>query len=250
MPRNALGDIVPLPTLWGHVHQPSSATAGQFGGYGPVPVQWTPPSILPDSVLPPALKRVQTETDPLWFPNMYDQQILQQAAVWKYVAENGGLDVTSRITELGVPVYDQDPRLVMPTNAIRFEKVFPLAMTAVSGGSPYNGTDTVLGVFNVDIGYDGIINRFVCSVEGDGGTFHDFTGSVIWRVKIGVRFARDLGNVQNTRGDYHSAFPVPGSYIPLLSGQTVKLIANIPNLSPVNGGIVTAGIFGWIYPRR
>lgn len=208
----------------------------------------SPTPTLPDSILPGPLKRIQPLGRPLFSPNDNDQALLREAAAWKYVAENGGLDAATRMNEVGAKVYDQDPRLGMPQGGIVFQPVFAIDTALVSGGPPYNGVDTVIGTFVVQIGYDGVINRFANSFTGTG--FVDFSGNIIWKVKVGQRFARDLGNVVNQIGTYSASFAQPGSYIPLVSGVTVLLIANIPNGSPVLGGKVTAGINGWTYPRR
>lgn len=211
---------------------------------------WPPQPILPDSVLPDALKRVKPGNRPFFSPNGNDQAMLQQAAIWTYVAQNGGPDQCCRIPELQTPVYNQDPRIVMPSGSQRYEKTFPLAAANISGGGPgFGGGDTVLGNFQVEIGWDGVINRVVFSCNDP--SFTDFSGYVTWRLKIGQRYAKDLGNVQNSYGSYATAFLVPGSYIPLISGQTVQLIANIAANAPINNASkITAGVFGWFYSRR
>jgi hypothetical protein len=100
----------------------------------------------------------------------------------------------------------------------------------------------------VPIGYDGVLNRFVCTFTG--GAFDDFSGEIQWRVRVGVRYARNLGRITNTFGSFQNALLVPGYGIRLISGQTVTLIASIPNASPITAGQVAAGCFGWFYPRR
>src|SRR5258708_5667786 len=57
-----------------------------------MPGGWQTAPLLPDSALPPALRR----TNPLlrrmrYIPNRYDFEIFGHAAVWKWIAENGGL---------------------------------------------------------------------------------------------------------------------------------------------------------------
>ena len=128
--------------------------------------------------------------------------------------------------------------------------MFSQPLTAFQDGvGNFTGLDVVLGRFVVPIGYDGALNRVVFQFNGDG--FQDFSGLIVWRVLVTLRYARNLGNVKNTFGDFATAFSVPGSdNIRLVSQQTITLLANIPAGSPVSGGPVMAGCFGWYYPRR
>jgi len=215
-----------------------------------MPGGWQTAPLLPDSVLPPALRR----TNPLlqrmrYIPNRYDFEIFGHAAVWKWIAENGGLKSCCRIPELGAPIWDQPPWQVRPSQGQDIEEMAGLPIAAVSGGAPFDGSDTVIRSFRVPSGYDGVISRAVFGFTGAG--FADFSGDIVWRIQVGIRYARNLGNVTNTFGSFATAFAVPGTgNIRLVSGQTVKIIASIPNGSPVNGGVVTGGVFGWLYPRR
>jgi hypothetical protein len=212
---------------------------------------WMPHVIVPDSALPPALRRSQ----PLihknnWAANRYDYRLRYEAMLWQWMAEHGGLRSCCRIPDLGAPIWNKPPFTVMPARGEELQEMFALPLASVSGGPPFNGNDTVLGKFDVPNGYDGVINRFVCSFTGGG--FADFSGDIVWRLRVDNRFVKNLGNVTNTYGSFQTAFIIPGnaSYR-LVSGQTVYLIASIPNGSPVSApGVVAAGVFGWTYPRR
>lgn len=208
---------------------------------------WTHSPVLPDSILPPALQRQPKYYD-LFKENAWDKEIQREAAVWLYVAEHGGIQSCCRIPELGAPIWSQPPWEVMPSQSPRLEFMQSLPTTAVSGGGPFTGVDTTIATYVVPNGYDAAINRFVTNFSGNG--FTDFSGSIVWRLKIGARYARNLGAVLNSYGSFQTAFIVPGTAIRAISGQTISLIANIPVGSPVNGGRVAAGIFGWTYPRR
>lgn len=207
---------------------------------------WTPQALLPDWVLPPALQR----SNPLmrqmeYRRNQYDNKILRQAWVWDYIKMHGGIKTCCQVPELGAPVYDGPPFDVMPSQAQPFQEFYGVQ----TQNFPANGTDVVLGSFQVPIGYDGIINRVVFQFTGNG--FADFSGDIVWRVKVALRYVRDLGNVTTTFGSFQNALLVPGNFnIRLVSGQTITLIANIPAGSPVNAGAVSAGAFGYFYPRR
>lgn len=215
------------------------------------PQNWSPAPILRDSMLPPALQR----TNPLvrqyaWKQNIWDARLIRESQAWGWIRAHGGLKSRCRIPELGAPVYDSPPWITMPSQGEKFEQMFGQPLTAFqTGGGAFTGLDVVIGQFVVPNGYDGAINRVVFRFEGTGYT--DFSGSIIWRVLVNNRYCRNLGNVINTFGDLATAFSVPGSdNIRLVSQQTVTLLANIPLGSPVGGGPVIAGAFGWFYPRR
>lgn len=231
-----------LPGYTGQLRVPLP-TVGASAPWGRAPV-------LPDSMLPPALQR----NNPLlrhqfYRANGYDRMIWQDAARWAYIRAHGGLKSCCRIPELGAPIWDNPPWLVQPSQGEKVEQMYSLPISAFQLDGAFTGNDVVLGQWVVPNGYDGAINRFVCSFTGDG--FLDFRGLIFWRVKVGNRFARNLGNVQNTFGDFKTAFSVPGSdNIRLVSQQTITLIANVPVGSPVSDGVIAAGTFGWVYPRR
>lgn len=248
------GLIVPGGTAGGGPAQPGS------GVFVPAPVSgalppgtartWSGGVVLPDAQLPPALQRSNPAIQWVpYVPNRHDFRIMQEAYRWSWIAAHGGLKSCCRIPELGAPVYDTPPWIAMPSNAVPVDKIVFQPIANVSGGPPFDGTDTILGTFQVPNGWDGVINRFVCSFTGDN--FTDFSGSIAWRLKVANRFVRNLGNVVNTFGSYETAFRVPATdHFRLVSGQTVYMIAAVPNGSPVANGAVTAGVFGWLYPRR
>jgi hypothetical protein len=176
--------------------------------------------------------------------NGFDMAIAQDARRWAWIKANGGLKSCCRIPEMGEPIWDDPPWMVMPSQGEKFEEMFSVLTNSITPG-----VDTVLGQFVVPNGYDGALNRFVCSTTANG--FLDFQGQVAWRVKVNNRFARNLGNVQNTFGSFSAAFAVPGSdNIRLVSQQTIQLIVNVASGSGISDGVIAAGAFGWFYPRR
>jgi len=205
--------------------------------------------IIPDSALPPVLRRSGLLNGrPIYEFNEWDRELLRESRFWEWVRAHGGIKSCCRIPELGAPVWSYPPFQVMPSNGLPFREIFFLPTNAVSGGGPFNALDTVLGQFRCEIGYDGAITHFICGFTGDG--FDDGSGSIVWRLKIGQRYAKTLGNVTFTFGSLQTALTVPGSSYRFSSGQNVQLIANIPAGSPVNGGRLFAGVIGWTYPRR
>lgn len=268
---SGLGDILPPTGAYG----PGGGYGGPGGAYNPAKspvtlpggeagqyVTWGTPGgpanprgpfaftpVLPDSVLPPALQRNSPLQQPYPFvPNSHDSALMQEAALWTYIAKNGGLKSCCRIPELGAPIWDQPPWQVMPSQGLPITRMYPGNTTTISGGPPYNGKDTVIGEFRVPIGWDGVLNRFVTYFAGTG--FKDFDGSVAYRVRVNARYAQDWGNVINTYGTFGDPFSIPGvNAMRIISGQTVQVIVAIPAGSNASGQ-AQAGVFGWIYPRR
>jgi hypothetical protein len=185
-------------------------------------------------------------------PNSWDAQLRRQLDNWSYIRSHGGLRSVCRIPQLGAPIYASAPWISMPNNAEPLNQMFsqPPSAFYISPSNPiYSGVDVAIGQVVVPNGWDGIINRVIFGFTGNG--FVDFSGNIVWRVKVGNRFARNLGAVINTYGDFATAFQVPGTdVIRLVSQQTITLIGNIPTGSPVADGVVTAGVFGWFWPRR
>ena len=239
----ALGDLITTPR--GNDPGQRPYQGGPWGNRNNTPPggAWTPDIILPEQYLPPALQQ-HIPQDDLFVRNHWDWEIFREAALWNYVAAHGGIHSACYIPELGAPIWSQPPWQVMPSQGLIIQKMFALPV----GSIPFTGTDTVLGTYVVPSGWDGAINRFICTYNGTG--FDDFSGDIVWRLLINKRYAKNLGNVTNTYGDFQNAFIVPGDSIRVISNQTLTLIANIPAGSPVLGGTVQAGIFGYIYPRR
>lgn len=226
-------------------NSPAPFSRGQMTPGNP----WKRQPILPDSVLPDPLKRSsQILNRSLYQANPWDLALLQESALWRWISEHGGLQSCCRIPEMGAPFYAVSPLLSKPSAGIDFKKIFFQPLTVFQSAGVFTGLDVVMGQWQVDIGYDGVINKFVVGFTGNG--FNQGSGNIAWRLKVGQRFVRDFGNVLNTYGDLNTALLVQADHVELISGQTVTLIANIPAGSPVNAGQVFAGTFGYIWPRR
>ena len=222
----------------------------------PATSPWVRQPVLPDSALPPALQRGNSSVrQAVYRGNAYDAYIAAKSNLWSWIRSHGGLKGCCRLAELGAPIFNQPPWIVQPSMGVKFEKMFSQPLTAFQDGSGnFTGLDVVIGQFVVPNGWDGALNRVV--VGFNGTNYVDFLGYIVWRVKVNVRYVRNLGNILNTYGDFATAFSVPGTdNIRLVSQQTITLLGNIPAGSPVGnpgGGPATvqAGAFGWFYPRR
>ena len=212
---------------------------------------WTPQPILPDSMLPPVIRRDNQPKPVQWNPTKYDMALISRAKKWQWVAAHGGLKSCCRIPELGAPIWDDPPWEVMPSNAVPIPgEMNGLPIAAFQSGGVFTGLDVLILQIRVPSGYDGVINKFVAQTSGVTG-YDDFSGNIIWRLQYGVRYARTLGNVTNTFGSFQNSLLVPGVYsIRVVSDQTNQVFANVPVGSPVAGGSIGAAVFGWFYPRR
>jgi len=207
--------------------------------------------LVSDTQLPSALQRqsqILLHSRNIFEATEDDLAILGESAMWRWISEHGGLKSCCRIPEVGAPFYSVPPWIQKPTHGIDYKKLFFQPLSAFQSGGAFTGIDTIIGQWRVDHAFDGVISKIVFGFTGSG--FEEASGSIVWRLKYGQRFARDLGNILNTYGDLQTALLVEADHIQLISDQTVTLYANIPAASPVNGGQVFAGTFGWMWPRR
>jgi hypothetical protein len=130
-----------------------------------------------------------------------------------------------------------------PRNFIPFRKVAAIPTPLAASG------DVEVLNFRVPTGYDGVIAGLFHLYTGPG--FADGNGDIQWRLAINKVYAIHLGNVLVTLGSVQQAFPVDGG-IPIQSGNIIRYIVNVPNLS---GGIlplatqIECGLEGLFYAR-
>lgn len=136
--------------------------------------------------------------------------------------------------------YDQPPWLVMPSNAQPFQKFDSILLPA------NDGLDYTVTKFVVPQGYDGVITNIVQQYTGAG--FVDGSGDLKWRIRIGDRWAEDMGNMITQLGSLQSPYQIYRSGIRLKSSDTVRHIVNHALTSSLTGGRVICGLFGWFYP--
>ena len=145
-----------------------------------------------------------------------------------------------------MPPYDstKSPYANMPPGGREIQQMAALSLLNITPG-----VDTTVLSFRAHSGYDGVLNRAVNFYTGTG--FVEGSGGIVWRVKVGNKYARNLGNILFTYGSLNEPFIIPGTGIPIVSGQQVSYIVNIPVGSPVGGAgaQVICAAFGWLWPR-
>lgn len=134
-----------------------------------------------------------------------------------------------------------DPNLVFPATGKEFFRQQAIQLPAEGSGNV-----AVLS-FRVPTGYEGIIYGVLHKFTGVG--FVPGSGTLVWRLQLQNRFAKNYGNVQIELGDFSTYFPID-HYIRVHSQQVITYYVNRAagsgGLDPA--GRVITGIRGWFYP--
>jgi len=170
-------------------------------------------------------------------PNDGCRELLNNTAAWEAYARTQ-------------PPYNAafSPYANMPPGGRELQQI--AALPFLSYPNPPDGSDQLVLSVTAPLGYDGIITKVVNMFTGTG--FVEGSGGIAWRVKIGNKYARNLGNILFTYGSLTDPFVIPGVGVPIVSGQTLRYLVNIPAISPVGGqnAQIICAVFGWFYPRK
>lgn len=171
-------------------------------------------------------------------PNVASKQLANASADWNQFCH----DKKNEQLNFNKP----SPIERMPPGGREIQEMAALPLSSV----PSTSTDTAILTFKVPIGYDAIITH-VTNTFANGTGFIEGTGGIVWRVRVGNVFARNLGNILFSFGSLSEPFVIPGVGIPAISGQTITYYVNIPVTSPVSGASaqIVCAIFGWAWPR-
>jgi len=167
-------------------------------------------------------------------PNTECSALLSESAAWqKYCA--------------GQPPYSfqSSPFVGMPPGGRQIQEMSSLVLNG-----PFDGTNQTVLTFRVPVGYDGVITRVINVFTGTG--LVEGSGDIVWRLKIGNMYARNLGAVRFTYGSMTQPFEIPGVGLPLVSGQLVTYQVAVPAVSAIGGAnpVTICSIQGWLYPRK
>jgi len=131
----------------------------------------------------------------------------------------------------------------IPPGSVTFLKQHGILTPTTASG------DNVVVDFLVPTGYDGLLSGFYFNYSGAG--FAQGSGDIIWRIQCNQYYLKDLSNTPYLLGDPVNPVPMTEGKI-LFSGQRVKAIVNIPNLSgmiQIGNSTVYAGLLGFFWPR-
>ncbi len=131
----------------------------------------------------------------------------------------------------------------IPDQAVPMRQTGGIVTPATAAG------DTVVIEERAPKGYDGLIMGAWWFYTGSG--FEQGSGDIVWRVQLGQRYLEDLGAVPYAMGSPQSPMPMTEGQI-VLSGQTARVIVNVPNLSgmiQIGASRIAAGLIGFYWPR-
>lgn len=166
-----------------------------------------------------------------------DEILMRQTELMQRVQALGGIRKAAFSQKR---IYGQPPWLAMPSNAVPIQRV-----AGISLPTP-NGNDVAVVSFRVPQGYDGVITALFHNYTGSG--FADGSGDLVWRLRIGLRWARDMGDMTIQLGSAQSPYQLHRAGILLKDGQLVRYsVAHMPG-SSLSGGRIICGVFGWFYP--
>jgi hypothetical protein len=138
--------------------------------------------------------------------------------------------------------WDEDFGAV-PEQSVPFRTVAGILTPAPAAG------DQVVASLRINPGYDGLLTGFFWGYTGTG--FTQGSGDIIWRIKLNLRYSKDLSNVPFALGSPQLPIPLTEGQI-LVAGQTVQVIVNVPNLSgmiQVGASRIVGGLIGFAWPR-
>ena len=102
----------------------------------------------------------------------------------------------------------------------------------------------------VPTGYTALIYAYYTLYTGTG--FVQGSGDLVWRVRIGRAWARNMGNLLFAVGSLRNPYPVQDK-IRAESGARIQVTIDVPNLSgtiQTGASRILAGLQGWLIPER
>jgi hypothetical protein len=170
-------------------------------------------------------------------PNECDLLLRKEGALWSMIQAQGGLQ---KICCPQTPSYDKPPYLIMPPQGRQYQEINSIPLP------PNNGLDVLVTEFFVPTGYDGVITSVTNFYTGAG--FVEGSGDLTWRIQVGLRWARNFGNIETTLGSLASPCPLFRGGLRLTAEQRVRYFVNHAAGSGLAGGRVICAFFGWFYP--
>lgn len=221
-----------------------------------IPDKAPPYQLLPKSAIPPEMNRVPM---PAARPaNEYDQELYRQTGEWagflagpgsRALSVGGGLSGLSGLGSLGSSTqagWNQTRSLDTYRRGSRgLEREF-----FERGGviTPGPGPDVVVVDWVVPTGYEARIYAYYCIYTGTG--FVQGSGDIIWGLRAGLNWVRNMGGLLYAVGSLANPFPVQ-DYTAVKPNQRVTFQVNVPNISgliQVGASRILCGVQGWLFP--
>lgn len=182
--------------------------------------------------------------------NVADEALAAEMVMWQDAFQAQGSGVSGGVSGLGnLPGYfpalsrDAGPTLMSKDGHRLFFQRGKVITPAPADG------DVLVMEFMVPIGYWGRVLSYYTHYTGTGWV--DGGGDIYWRFRVGNAWVRNMGEVGYQVGSFTNPWPIQDFSL-LLSGQMVRVYANVPNVSgniDVGSSLVLAGLHGVFYPN-
>lgn len=109
--------------------------------------------------------------------------------------------------------------------------------------------DQVIVSGRIPPGFDGLLTGVFQMYQGLN--FVQGSGDIVWRIQVDQHYVKDWGASMFALGSPQEPIPMTEGMI-IFSGQTVRYIVNVPNLSgliQVGQSTIVAGLLGFFWPR-
>jgi hypothetical protein len=173
--------------------------------------------------------------------NVFDDCLLQIEDLWRKTKIPSQFKPCIGIDLSEVPwMFDY---AALPPESEPFQQIGTITTPTTASG------DNLVTSLLVPNGYDGLLTGLVAVYSGTG--FSQGSGDILWRVKVNLRYLKDLGSVPYAYGQVKLPAPLTEGEL-LLSDQLVSYIVNVPNLSghiQIGTSKITCGLFGFFWPR-
>lgn len=137
-------------------------------------------------------------------------------------------------------LHDQNAEHVMPGTC---QEIYKIGVVPVD----FAADNAVIVEFTLPFGYEGLL--YSCFQRFTGTGLVPGSGSLVWRVQVGQRYPKDMGNMPWELGEHASYFPL-ADYIRLVPHQHVayRYSAAADSGDVLGTGNVIAAVQGWIWP--
>lgn len=225
-----------------------------------VPDTVPPLQIIPRSAISPELGRLPM---PSALPvNDHDRALYRQTAQWQQFTEDrrgrsvlgvnrglSGMDGADGMSGLGASNqtgWNQTRSLETYRRGSRgLEREF---FERGSVTTPGPGVDVIVVDWTVPTGYEARLYAYYCLYTGLN--FVQGSGDIIWGLRAGLNWVRNLGGLLYSVGSLTNPFPIQ-DYVTVASNQRVVFQVNVPNISggiQVGASRILCGLQGWLLP--